>query len=163
MFHCGSVCIGCILFVWAWRSVIFDKNIPIPTSARKWDLSQAEIGDSLAFDTEVEADKFAAAIRHYSRVHGTGWGAKKLAAGEKWRVWIVAGRGRKPVKLEPVKLPKLQVFAAPTPLTDEDLQIVVDYRRGESVTLTKPRAIEFGEPEAEETTPTGRRKRLIPE
>ena len=140
----------------------FDKNIPIPVAARKWDFTQAEVGDSVAFMNEADADKFAAAVRHYSRVHGMGWGAKKLDIGAKWRVWIVEGRCRKLAKTVPVELPKLQVFAAPTPLTDEDLQIVVDYRRGEDVTLAKPRQYEMGDPEPEETTPTGRRKRRIP-
>jgi hypothetical protein len=152
---------------------MFDKNIPIPRRAPKWDFSFAEIGDSMAFGTRYEANKFADTLRKYARANGKAWGAVQAQQAMSWRVWIVEGKARKDamvrVPVEQVAMQPLAVnFAvrpeivasnvAPSTETDDDLMLSHDPRRGGLVTFGKqPEAKPIDE--VDEVLPSGRRKR----
>ena len=76
---------------------MFDKNIPLPALAAKWDFAQAEPGDSKAFETRAEALKFAQSVRAYGKRVGNNWGTKQAPEKKSWRVWIVVKAQKKPL------------------------------------------------------------------
>jgi len=70
---------------------MFDKNIPPPKRETKWPFDQAEIGDSLGFKTQREADTFCAAVRRYAKANNKPWSTQRANNHLEWRVWIVEG------------------------------------------------------------------------
>jgi hypothetical protein len=84
----------------------WDRDIPPPTKAPRWDFASAEVGCSMAFGNREEAVKFAGALRKWARANRKLWGAligdverypigHSLVDGTQWRVWIVEKRERK--------------------------------------------------------------------
>src|SRR5271167_1642324 len=144
----------------------WDKDIPAPTKAPKWDFDGAEIGWSMAFQTREEADRFAIALRAYAYSAGKNWGASVFELPPVnhevtgtirgfWRVWIVEKRKRKVkivresvVQSERMKNSVLpfsfahipEIIAdniAPSTDTDDDIMLSTDTRRGGSVVIGK--------------------------
>jgi hypothetical protein len=158
----------------------WDKDIPIPTKAPKWDFEGADIGWSRAFPTREEADRFAIALRKYAQANDKDWGALLKPLNnyppliQEWRVWIVEKRARRPkiireevVQSEQMKSSVLpfNVIHAPEIVaenistdTDDDIMLSTDTRRGGSVVIGKQpvaRPIEV----VDEITATGRRRK----
>jgi len=138
---------------------LFDRGIPVPIAHRPWDFTLAEVGDSLAFDTAAAAAKFARAVRKHNPL----WSTKTAPHGGKIRVWIVSKNGWHPPTL-PAVAPGPELiydgFRSASTLTDDDIGLVVDTRRGEDVTIQRlPEAVPV-EPMDDEPVPAeGRRKR----
>ncbi len=137
---------------------MFDRGIPMPTPNRTWDFNQARGGDSLAFETAAEAAKFARAVRKHNPL----WSTKTAPHGGKIRVWIVNKNGMHTPPCAPAPGLIYDGFQSASTLTDDDIGLVVDTRRGEDVTIQRlPEAVPV-EPVDDEPAPaTGRRKRRV--
>jgi hypothetical protein len=165
----------------------WDKDIPIPTKAPKWDFEGADIGWSRAFQTREEADRFAIALRKYAQASDKDWGALLKPLNnyppliQEWRVWIVEKRKRKPldnVKSNPLHqttrygVTRFRVALADAPTqydelfqtpksstdTDDDIMLSTDTRRGGSVVIGKQPVARQIEVQ-DEITETGRRRK----
>lgn len=153
----------------------WDKDIPIPTKAPKWDFEGADLGHSMGFETKEEAGKCAVAFRRWAQKNDKLWSPlvdTSFCSG--WRMWIVEKRACRPkiiredvVQSERMKSSVLQINVIPAPEivaanistdTDDDIMLSTDTRRGGSVVIGK-------QPEArpievqDEITETGRRRK----
>jgi hypothetical protein len=140
----------------------FDKGIPLPSPKARWDFATAEPGDSLAFETEREANAFRAAAMRSGR-----FGTKKARHEGVWRVWLVEASKAPAHDVRSPQPPflKAEVAAAFVPTsteTDDDIGLTVDLRRGESLRIVKPPEAQPVEPREAEAPKGGRRKRAAP-
>jgi hypothetical protein len=149
----------------------WDKDIPVPTKAPKWDFEGAELGHSMGFDTKEQALKCAGAFRFWALKNDKPWAPlvdTSFCSG--WRMWIVEKRNRvkkspKHEHIQPVMLkimppdPVVHEFPAQQSTdTDDDIMLSTDTRRGGSVVIGKQpeaRPIEV----VDEVTATGRRRK----
>lgn len=149
----------------------FDRDIPIPGKASRWDFTDAEPGCSKGFTSNAEALSFAQSAREYSRRMNKGWGTLKAPDGDGWRVWITQKRemsfyvadedkiSRAHQTLETAKVLRRGPYPVSTE-TDDDIGLSFDPRRGDALKIARLPEANPVEVE-EEVTPTGRRKRSV--
>jgi hypothetical protein len=149
----------------------WDKDIPVPTKAPKWDFEGAELGHSMGFETKEEAVKCSIAFKRWARKNDKLWSTlvdTSFCSG--WRMWIVEKRNRvkkspKYEHIQPVMLKTMPLDPVAYSLpeeqstdTDDDIMLSTDTRRGGGVVIGK-------QPEArpvevvDEVTATGRRRK----